>query len=79
MTQRYAVEGSFVAPSTSGSSTASASATSILALAQGLEVVAKVTELDIGQLQPGQKVKIVADAIQIGTLKEKSNELRLKQ
>ena len=33
-----------------------------MALAQGLEVVAKVTELDIGQLQPGQKVKIVADA-----------------
>ena len=62
VTQRYAVEGSFVAPSTSGSSTASASATSILALAQGLEVVAKVAELDIGQLQPGQKVKIVADA-----------------
>lgn len=62
VTQRYAVEGSFVAPSTSGSSTASASANSILALAQGLEVVAKVTELDIGQLKPGQKVKIVADA-----------------
>ena len=62
VTQRYAVEGSFVAPSTSGSSTASASANSILALAQGLEVIAKVTELDIGQLQPGQKVQIVADA-----------------
>ena len=62
VTQRYAVEGSFVAPSTSGSSTASASATSILALAQGLEVVAKVTELDVGQLKPGQKVIIVADA-----------------
>ena len=62
VTQRYAVEGSFVAPSTSGSSTASASATSILALAQGLEVVAKVTELDVGQLKQGQKVIIVADA-----------------
>lgn len=62
VTQRYAVEGSFVTPSTSASSTASASATSILALAQGLEVIAKVTELDIGQLQPGQKVRIVADA-----------------
>ncbi|MBE9046574.1 efflux RND transporter periplasmic adaptor subunit [Pleurocapsales cyanobacterium LEGE 10410] len=62
VTQRYAVEGSFVAPSTSGSSTASASATSILALAQGLEVVAQVTELDIGQLQPGQQVLIIADA-----------------
>ena len=62
VTQRYAVEGSFVAPSTSGSSTASASANSILALAQGLEVIAKVPELDIGQLEPGQKVEIVADA-----------------
>lgn len=62
VTQRYAVEGAFVAPSTSGSSTASASANSILALAQGLEIIAKVPELDIGQLEPGQKVKIVADA-----------------
>ena len=62
VTQRYAVEGAFVTPSTSASSTASASATSILALAQGLEVVAKVTELDIGQLQPSQQVKIFADA-----------------
>ena len=62
VTQRYAVEGAYVAPSTSGSSTASASANSILALAQGLEIIAKVPELDIGQLQPGQKVQIVADA-----------------
>ena len=62
VTQRYAVEGAYVTPSTSASSTASASATSILALAQGLEIVAQVTELDIGQLQPGQKVKIVAEA-----------------
>jgi HlyD family secretion protein len=62
VTQRYAVEGSFVTPSTSASTSASASATSILALAQGLEIVAKVPEVDIGQLQPGQKVEIVADA-----------------
>jgi HlyD family secretion protein len=62
VTQRYAVEGAYVAPSTSGSDTASSSASSILALAQGLEIIAKVPELDVGQLQPGQKVKIVADA-----------------
>ncbi|MEL6928467.1 MAG: efflux RND transporter periplasmic adaptor subunit [Cyanobacteria bacterium J06600_6] len=62
VTQRYAVEGAYVAPSTSGSGTASASANSILALAQGLEIIAKVPELDIGQLQPGQKVEVVADA-----------------
>ena len=62
VTQRYAVEGAYVAPSTSGSGTASASANSILALAQGLEIIAKVPELDVSQLQPGQKVKVVADA-----------------
>jgi HlyD family secretion protein len=62
VTQRYAVEGSYVTPSTSASSTASASATSILALAQGLEIVAKVPEVDIGQLETGQQVEIVADA-----------------
>ena len=62
ITQRYAVEGSFVTPSTSASSSASASATSILALAQGLEIIAKVPEVDIGQLFSGQKVEIIADA-----------------
>ncbi len=62
ITQRYAVEGSFVTPSTSASSSASASATSILALAQGLEIIAKVPEVDIGQLYEGQKVEIIADA-----------------
>ncbi len=62
VTQRYAVEGAFVTPTTSASTSASASATSILALAQGLEIVAKVPEVDIGQLQQGQKVEIIADA-----------------
>ena len=62
VTQRYAVQGSFVTPTTSASTEASASASSILALAQGLEIIAKVPEVDVGQLQPGQKVEIVADA-----------------
>lgn len=62
VTQRYAIEGAFVTPTTSASTSASASATSILALAQGLEVVAEVPEVDVGQLKPGQKVEIVADA-----------------
>lgn len=60
--QRYAIEGAFVTPTTSASTSASASATSILALAQGLEVVAEVPEVDVGQLKPGQPVEIVADA-----------------
>ncbi|MGK7873530.1 MAG: efflux RND transporter periplasmic adaptor subunit [Xenococcaceae cyanobacterium] len=62
ITQKYTTEGAFVTPTTSASSTASATSSSILALAKGLEVVAKVPEIDIAQLQPGQKVKIVADA-----------------
>ncbi len=69
VTQRYAVEGSFVTPTTSASSSASASATSILALADGLEIVAKIPEVDIGQLQTGQKVEIIADAYPEDTFK----------
>jgi HlyD family secretion protein len=62
ITQKYATEGAFVTPETSASSTASATSASILALASGLEVIAKVPEVDVGQLQRGQPVRIVADA-----------------
>ncbi|OKH22769.1 efflux transporter periplasmic adaptor subunit [Hydrococcus rivularis NIES-593] len=62
VTQKYATVGAFVTPTTSASATASATSASILALANGLEVVAKVPEVDIGQLQLGQPARIVADA-----------------
>lgn len=62
VTQKYATEGAFVTPTTSASSTASATSTSIVALAKGLEVLAKVPEVDVGQVKPGQSVEIVADA-----------------
>lgn len=62
VTQRYATEGAFVTPTTSASSTASATSTSILAIATGLEVLAEVPEVDVGQLRPGQPVEVVADA-----------------
>ncbi|MEM1368380.1 MAG: efflux RND transporter periplasmic adaptor subunit [Cyanobacteria bacterium P01_H01_bin.15] len=62
VTQKFATEGAFVTPTTSASATASATSASILALAQGLEVIAKVPEVDIGQLQIGQPVRIRADA-----------------
>lgn len=62
VTQKYANVGAFVTPTTSASSTASATSSSILALARGLEVVAKVPEVDIGRLQRGQPVRIMADA-----------------
>lgn len=62
ITQEYASEGAFVTPETSASATVSATSASILALARGLEVVAKVPEVDLSFLQIGQPVRIVADA-----------------
>ncbi|MGB2924097.1 MAG: efflux RND transporter periplasmic adaptor subunit [Limnothrix sp.] len=62
ITQKFASEGAFVTPTTSASSTASATSSSILAIAKGLEVVAKVPEVDINQITPGQDVEITADA-----------------
>jgi HlyD family secretion protein len=64
ITQRYANVGAFVTPTTQASSGsgAGASSTSIFALANGLEVLAKVPEVDISQIKPSQKVEITADA-----------------
>ncbi|MEP0955785.1 efflux RND transporter periplasmic adaptor subunit [Microcoleus sp. FACHB-1515] len=62
ITQRYASEGAFVSPATSASAEQSGTSTAIVALAQGLEVVAEVPEVDIQQLRPNQPVEIVADA-----------------
>lgn len=62
VTQKYATVGAFVTPTTSASSTASATSTSIIAIAKGLEILAKVPEVDIGQIKPGQSVEVVADA-----------------
>ena len=62
VTQKYATEGAFVTPTTSASSTASATSTSIVAIAKGLEILANVPEVDVGQIKPGQSVEIVADA-----------------
>jgi HlyD family secretion protein len=62
VTQKYAQSGSFVTPTTSASSTASATSSSIVAIAQGLELLAEVPEVDVGQIKQGQPVEIVADA-----------------
>ncbi len=63
ITQKYATEGAFVTPTTSASEATSATSTAIVALAQGLEVLAEVPEVDIGQIQVGQMVEIRADAL----------------
>jgi len=62
ITQKYAVPGAFVTPTTSASTTTSATSTSIVAIAKGLEILAEVPEVDIGQVQLGQPVEIRADA-----------------
>ena len=62
ITQKFATEGSFVTPTTSASDAASATSTAIVSLADGLEILAEVPEVDIGQIEVGQRVEIVADA-----------------
>lgn len=68
VTQKNASEGAFVTPTTSASSGTSSSnsslanSTSIVVLAKGLEILAEVPEVDIGQMKSGQQVEIVADA-----------------
>ncbi|MCC5643533.1 efflux RND transporter periplasmic adaptor subunit [Nostoc sp. CHAB 5824] len=62
VTQKYANVGAFVTPTTSASTSASATSSSIVAVARGLEVLAQVPEADLGRIKPGQQVEIVADA-----------------
>ncbi len=56
--QRFAEVGSFVAPTTAASDATTASSSSILALAQGIEIRAEVPEAQIAQVRVGQPVEI---------------------
>ncbi|MBD2329853.1 HlyD family efflux transporter periplasmic adaptor subunit [Alkalinema sp. FACHB-956] len=63
VTQRYASVGAFVTPTTQASASGTgATSTSIVALASELEVIAKVPEVDISQVKPGQEAQIMVDA-----------------
>ena len=62
VTQKFATEGAFVTPTTSASEAASATSSAIVAVADGLEVVAEVPEADLGQIQVGQAVEIFSTA-----------------
>lgn len=62
ITQKYATEGAFVTPTTSASEATSATSTAIVALAEGLEILAEVPEVDVQFLEVGQPVEIIADA-----------------
>ena len=60
--QKFATAGAFVTPTTSASEVSSATSSAIVEIARGLEVLAAVPEVDIGEILVGQRVEIVADA-----------------
>ena len=62
ISQRYAEPGAFVTPTTTASATAGATSSSIVELSEGLEVVAKVPESDIGRLKVGLPASVRVDA-----------------
>jgi len=62
ISQRYADRGAFVTPTTTASSSLGATSSSIVEVARGLEVVAKVPESDIGRLRVGQQASVQVDA-----------------
>jgi HlyD family secretion protein len=62
ISQRYADRGAFVTPTTTASSTLGATSSSIVEVARGLEVVAKVPESDVGRLRVGQSASVRVDA-----------------
>ncbi len=62
VTQKFATEGAFVTPTTSASEAASATSSAIVAIANGLEVVAEVPEADLGQIKVGQSAEITSTA-----------------
>jgi HlyD family secretion protein len=58
ISQRFAEPGAFVTPTTTASATAGATSSSIVELARGLEVIAKVPESDLGRLQLGMPASV---------------------
>ncbi|MEM9805336.1 MAG: efflux RND transporter periplasmic adaptor subunit [Cyanobacteria bacterium P01_D01_bin.56] len=60
VTQKFATIGAFVTPTTSASDAASATSSAIVAISNGLEVVAEVPEADLSQIRVGQTVEIVS-------------------
>ncbi|MFN3927496.1 MAG: efflux RND transporter periplasmic adaptor subunit [Pseudanabaenaceae cyanobacterium] len=67
--QRYTNAGAFVAPQVSPSTANSSTSAAIVAIAEGLEILARVPEVDIAQIKVGQPVEIIADAFPTKTFK----------
>ena len=62
ISQRYADPGAFVTPTTTASSSLGATSSSIVEVARGLEVIAKVPESDIGRLRLGMPASVRVDS-----------------
>jgi HlyD family secretion protein len=62
ISQRYADPGAFVTPTTTASTSLGATSSSIVEVARGLEVVAKVPESDIGRLRLGMPATVRVDS-----------------
>lgn len=62
ISQKYATVGAVVTPNVSASTTSSATSSSILSIASGLEVNINVSEAIIAQIEPNQTVEITAEA-----------------
>ncbi len=62
ITARYAEPGTFVSPNSPQSNSESSSKSSVVEISQGIEVISKVPESDIGRIQIGQKGSIRVEA-----------------
>jgi len=62
ISQKYATVGAVVTPNVSASTTSSATSSSILSVASGLEVKVKVSEATIARIKPNQGTEIIAEA-----------------
>ncbi|HBB34179.1 MAG TPA: efflux transporter periplasmic adaptor subunit [Cyanobacteria bacterium UBA8803] len=69
VTRKYADPGSFVTPTTAGSSVEGSASNSILTLASTYQVVAYLDEANVARVKFGQPVKITADAYPDRTFK----------
>ena len=58
ISQRFAEPGAYVTPTTTASASAGATSSSIVELARGLEVIAKVPESDLGRLSLGMPASV---------------------
>jgi HlyD family secretion protein len=75
ISQKYATVGAVVTPNVSASTTSSATSSSILSIASGLEVNVNVSEATIAQVEPNQTVEITADAYPYRTFKGRVQQI----